>query len=160
MLLNLDTLEKQEICWFTSTTACTSPNIIYSIDCSTNDKKFPFDICPLHPLHTGHTKFKISLLAQAKCCQLHVTVDIDIHPTILLFLSTAMLFLCLIVHTTASMWDMTGNLYPCQFSRSHRKGHSTCCIGWWPCRIVYNCRPVCKVQHCFKILRAWCQWFS
>lgn len=38
ILRNLDTLQKQEICWFTSATTSTGPNIIYSMDCSANDR--------------------------------------------------------------------------------------------------------------------------
>jgi hypothetical protein len=63
---------------------------------------FPLYIYPLHLLDTSHTKLTILLQAQAKFRQLHVTVVIFTHPSILL-LSTAVLFLYFIMRTATSL---------------------------------------------------------
>jgi hypothetical protein len=55
----------------------------------------------------SHKVENIALQAQVKFHQLHhVTADIFNYRSILLFLSTAMLFLCLIMHTAANLCNM------------------------------------------------------
>lgn len=63
---------------------------------------FPFYIYPLHLLDTSHTKLTTILQAQEKFSQVHVTVAIFTHPSILL-LSTAILFLYFIMRTATSL---------------------------------------------------------